>query len=61
MIEHAFEGAGFVVGGELLTMVALASFMPRISTSVPSRRNLSTTLSSAPTAVRSQKWAWKHR
>src|SRR5690606_4152845 len=40
------------------TMVALAWFSPSTWTSVPSRRNLSTTLSSAETAVMSQKCAW---
>lgn len=39
------------------TMVALASLRPSTSTSAPSRRNLITTLSSAATAVMSQKWA----
>src|SRR5690606_30951199 len=40
------------------TMVALASLRPISSTSAPSLRNLITTLSRAPTAEISQKWAW---
>ncbi len=38
----------------LSTIVSLALFMPTISTSAPSRRNLSTTMSSAATLEMSQ-------
>lgn len=43
-----------VMHGERADEVALASFRPMISTSVPSRRNFSTTASSVATPVRSQ-------
>jgi hypothetical protein len=52
----AFERAGLVVDGQPSTSVSLASFMPRISTSAPSRRNFSTTVERRH-AVRSQIWA----
>src|SRR5690606_35674453 len=42
---------------DLSTMVALASLRPMTSTSVSSRRNFTTALSSALTALMSQKWA----